>query len=211
RSSDRRARRMDRAPQRAIELRIAAELCRYEGRRRIQICADFFAHSGQQRRARIARPATEDDRLRIEQRADGGDGSRELFDRRLRGSREPALAARPRESLRGVELLAGGAADAPPDCVLAHDLGEILARPSAKERQLPCLAAGEVRPSIELAVEKQTGADAGAEGEEDERVHSGGGAAPLLAQGAAVRVALDEDRNAVAFLEERPQGDVDPA
>ena len=66
-------------------------------------------------------------------------------------------------------------------------------------------------PSIELAVEKQAGADAGAEGEEDKGAHSRGGAAPLLAQGAAVRVALDENRNAVAFLEERLQRDVDPA
>ena len=68
-----------------------------------------------------------------------------------------------------------------------------------------------MRPSIEAAIEEQTGADAGAQRKKDEGVHLGGGPAPLLAEGAAARVALDEDRNAVAFFEERSQRDVDPS
>src|SRR5437763_7740474 len=163
--------------------------------------ARLFAHPGNQGRAGLARPATEDDRLRIEQRGDGDDRSREVLDHRLRGAREASFRARPRERLCCAQLLSGDAADALSDRLLSHDCGEVLAPLSAKEGQLTRLAAGEVGPSVETAIKKHPRADAGAQREKHEALQAGGGAAPLLAEGAAVRVALDEHRNAVTSFE----------
>ena len=68
-----------------------------------------------------------------------------------------------------------------------------------------------MRPPVERAVDEHSGADAGAEREEDEVVHLLCSAPPFLSERSAIRVLLDEHRHRVPILELLAQWHVAPA
>src|SRR5207245_573780 len=206
-----RVRRLLRTPQGAVELRLGSEPREHQSRSDDEMRRNGLSDSLEERLACLARASPEEDGLRIEQRGDGGDGRAQVRHHWPRGARQAALRRGTLERLCRAQLLARGTPHHLLDRPLPEDVRDsrrLLAARVARKSHLADFSGGEVHAAMDRAVQEHTGADSRAESQEDEVVQVPRGAEPLLAQGAAIRVTLDEHGDSIALLELRAARDV---
>jgi len=139
-----------RAPERAVELRLAPELRQQELRAYDSERRHPLAHHLEERIARLAGSAAEDDGFGIEQRRDGHDGTAQVLDDVACDGTQGAHSWGFLERLGGAHLLAGSFLRPLLDRFLPHDVGEprLLVSLVRGKRHVARLTCGEMSAAV---------------------------------------------------------------